>query len=159
MSSKTLLLAGMFSLALAVAAAGTAVAAESHSHGADSAPTRLMLNNGAKWQTDAPLRKGMDGIRDDMDAALPIIHAGKFQAEEFKALAGKLESHVDYMATNCKLAPEVDEQLHVVLGDVLDGTAAMAGSTHQEEGAITIVQALDAYGKHFDHPGWHSLAH
>lgn len=159
MNRKTLLLSSVLSLALAAGAVGTAVAAGSHSHGTESAPTQLMLNNGAKWQTDAPLRQGMDGIRADMSKALPAIHAGTLGAEDFKALAGKLGAHVDYMVANCKLAPEVDEQLHIVLEEVLEGTAAMAGGDHAEDGAVKVVGALDAYGNHFDHPGWQSLAH
>ena len=31
--------------------------------------------------------------------------------------------------------------------------------TERQAGAVTVVKALDAYGKHFDDAGWKPLAH
>jgi hypothetical protein len=60
------------------------------------------------------------------------------------------------MIENCVLEPEVDEQLHAVLAQVADGVSALeAGEI--DSGGVKIVQALNAYGEHFEHPGWQSL--
>jgi len=60
------------------------------------------------------------------------------------------------MVENCVLEPEVDEQFHIVLGEVMTGISALeAGEV--ETGAVTIVQALNAYGEHFEHPGWQMI--
>lgn len=44
----------------------------------------------------------------------------------------------------------------IVLGEVMTGISALeAGEI--ETGAVSIVQALNAYGEHFEHPGWQAL--
>ena len=63
------------------------------------------------------------------------------------------------MVANCKLPEEADIQLHLALAQVMDGINAMKEEVGQEQGAIIIVQALNAYGSHFDHPEWKPLGH
>jgi hypothetical protein len=36
---------------------------------------------------------------------------------------------------------------------------AMKAGSHREEGAVKVVEALNAYGKHFNHPGWKPIKH
>lgn len=132
--------------------------AQSHGHGSGHL-SELKLDAGAKWRTDAPLRKGMDAIRHDVAAALPDIHHGRQSADGFRGLAGKIHQSVEYMMTNCKLPPETDAQLHVVLERVLAGAEAMKDGPDRTAGAVTVVEALSAYGKHFEHPGWKPLEH
>jgi hypothetical protein len=60
------------------------------------------------------------------------------------------------MVENCVLEPAVDEQFHIVLEQVMEGVAALEKGKTQP-GAVAIVHALDAYGKHFEHPGWQAL--
>lgn len=135
-------------------------AAEGHSHGAAAGHlSELTLNAGAKWQTDAPLRQGMDAIRHEMAAALPDIHHGRQSPEAFRGLAEKVHHQVEFMLTNCKLPPETDAQLHLVLERVLAGAEAMKDGPDRTAGAVTVVGALSAYGAHFEHPGWKALEH
>ena len=54
------------------------------------------------------------------------------------------------------LEPKVDEQFHVVLGEVMNGVSALEKG-EVETRAVTIVQALNAYGEHFEHPGWQAF--
>lgn len=150
-------------LAACIAAAGLffgigAWAAEDHSHDGGTL-AELTLDQGAKWQTDTPLRRGMDGIRDDLAAALPQIHDGKLAAEGYRRLAEKVHGHVNFMVENCKLTPEADAQLHLVLAQVMDGADTMADGHDRMAGAVAVVQALEAYGSHFQHPGWTSPRH
>ncbi len=63
---------------------------------------------------------------------------------------------------NCKLDKEADAQLHLVLADLLAGAETMQGKGKHEarrEGAEKVAKALDAYGRHFDHPGWKPVHH
>lgn len=145
------LTAGLFGPALAAGPQGH------ESHGASA--MELTLNNGQKWQTDEALRTGMSRIRQALDAALPLIHAGRYGPTEFSALANTVQEQVDYVVANCKLPEEADLQLHVALAQVLDGVNSMKVEGSQEQGAASIVQALNAYGDHFDHPSWEPLAH
>ncbi len=136
-------------LALAVALAVGAPlaygqAAHEHGHAADEA--KLVLNQGKKWPTDAPLRQGMENIRAALGGGM-----------KYGALAKKVNAEVAGIVQNCKLEPEADAQLHIVIADILAGVEAMEGKVQGEArraGAEKVARALDAYGEHFDHAGW-----
>lgn len=137
-----------------------AFAAERHSHGNASAPVAgLELDNGAKWKPDAPLRTGMEGIKRAVEAALPKIHRDTYTPGDYKSLSKKVHGHVDYMVANCKLPPEVDAQAHKVLEQVIEGAAKMDSGPDRHGGVVTIVNALEGYGRHFDHPHWSGGKH
>jgi hypothetical protein len=76
------------------------------------------------------------------------------------ALAGEVEVQVSYIVQNCKLKREVDAQLHVLIGEMMQGVDNMRGKdpkAGREQRAEKIVIALNTYPKRFDHPGWKSL--
>jgi len=127
-------------------------AAQTHDHAAGGELV-LVLNEGHKWQGDESMRKGMDGIRSAIATRQTAIHDGTLSAAEYDALAGEVQSQVDFMVENCVLEPAVDEQLHAVLGQVLQGVSDIENDK-RPEGAVLIVEALNAYGDHFEHPGW-----
>lgn len=139
----------------------TLFAEETHQH-TSHAPTTLQLNSGKKWETDAPLRKGMTGIQEVVAAKLDLIHNNKLTTSQYTELAKKISVHTDSIFKNCKLAPEADAQLHIVLAQVLDGTHRMKSADNldgRKLGAVKIVEALQLYPKYFDHPGWKPLKH
>ncbi|MBI3149645.1 MAG: hypothetical protein HYZ17_14140 [Betaproteobacteria bacterium] len=149
-------------LALGLAASGIAAEHAGHGHEHGAAPTRLELKAGKKWPTDATLRQAMNAIRANMQAALPGIHEHQFSAQQYGALATKLGAEVVAIVANCKLDPEADAQLHLVISDLLEGIEAMEGKSRtaqREAGAVTVVTALEKYGKYFEHSGWQALAH
>ena len=58
---------------------------------------------------------------------------------------------------NCKLEPEADAQLHIVIAELLAGAEAMQrkdGGVEPRAGAERVAKALNAYGEHFEHAGW-----
>lgn len=143
-------------------AASTATAAEhsAHAHEHGAARGKLVLNKGQKWATDEALRKGMDAIRSQMAAALHDIHTGKLSTEGYNTLAAGLGAEVGEMVAKCKLEPQADAQLHVVIAEVLAGSDAMQGKTKKmsrQRGAIQVLGALDTYAKFFDHPNWQPI--
>lgn len=144
--------------ALALAFGGQALAAkDAHEHGHGGQEAKLVLDHGRKWQTDEPLRKGMDGIRSALAADLKAIHANKATPQQYKALAGRIESEVAGIVQNCKLEPEADAQLHIVVAEMLAGAEAMQGKdkgVKPRAGAERVAKALNAYGEHFEHAGW-----
>ncbi len=147
----------LLALTIALAPAGTALAETAHGHGASGAPLELVLDNGSKWQTDDPLRAGMSAIRTALEGSLPAVHDGKFAAQDYADLARNLEKEVDGIVTNCKLPEAADGQLHIILTQLLDGTGIMKNAAEQASGVVKIVEAVNAYGEHFDHPGWQKL--
>lgn len=146
--------------ALCVALALPILAAEpSHEHAA-AGGAELKLDHGRKWPTDAALRQGMTNMRAALAADLKAIHANKASDTQYEALAAKLNAEVAYVVANCKLEPKADAELHKLIAEILAGAEAMQGKepgVARRAGAVRVVNALDAYGRFFDHPGWKGL--
>lgn len=144
-------------LGLGLGLGGGATWAQTATHDHGQTQLELTLNAGAKWRGDDNMIKGMNGINSAIAAKIPAIDAGTLPAADYKALATEIQGQVDFMVQSCKLEPEVDEQFHLVLAQVLDGITGLQGEADPHEGVLLIVQALNAYGTHFEHPNWQSL--
>ncbi|HEY9380374.1 MAG TPA: hypothetical protein VIQ01_03920 [Burkholderiales bacterium] len=162
MQARKMIWVSLLTAGLALAGTGGAMAADvAHSHDGHGS-TQLELNHGKKWATDDPLRKGMGNMRATMVGALSAIHDDKLNAAGYRALADRIETEMAYVVANCKLDPAADMQLHLVLAQLGDGVTKMKSpdsAASRKEGAVTTVQSLNAYGEHFDHPGWKALTH
>ena len=162
---RTLKFLAAVGLSLGLAATSLAAAEQSaHKHDQEhgAVPARLSLNDGKKWATDAPLRQGMENIRNTMDAALHDIHENKLSAARYGELAKKVNGEVGGIVANCKLEPQADAQLHIIIADMLEGAEAMQGKREQstrQHGAVQVVGALEKYAEVFDHPGWAPIRH
>ncbi len=159
MKTHPTLLIVTLAAAFAFGAGVPAFAADAHQHAADEL-TQLTLDHGRKWATDEPLRKGMTEIRNAVAADQDAIHAGKMSAARYDALAKKIDGQLADVVQNCKLPPAADAQLHLVLAEVIRGQEAIKGQDKKLDrraGVVKVIGALDAYNKHFDHPGWRGL--
>ena len=119
--------------------------------------SKLELNDGQRWPTDASLREGMAVIRKAFDADHGRIHAGTQTDAQYEALATLIESQVQGIVASCKLPADADAQLHYVVGDLLQGVGLMRGNDpgrSRHDGASRVHGALIAYGKYFDDPTW-----
>jgi hypothetical protein len=153
--------------ALSVAAIGTSMAATSgfsagHHPDHATASASLQLNAGKKWETDAPLRQGMGNIRQSMAASLDDIHENRLSQKGYAALAKKIESEVGAIVANCKLEPQADAQLHLIVAELLDGSKSMLSPSKQaqrQSGAVKVVGALEKYGTYFQDPEFKPLIH
>jgi len=163
LNNRMLSLLGTAVLSLAFASTPLSAAEHRHDHGHDSAPAKLALNNGKKWETDAPLRQGMQSIRKLMDASQHDIHEGRLSAAKYGELAKKVNAEVGGIVANCKLEPKADAQLHLVIADILEGVEAMDGggkkAAMRHDGAVKVIAALENYAAHFAHPGWKPVKH
>lgn len=129
---------------------------QAHEHGAHGAAT-LKLNNGQKWKTDAPLRQGMANIRAAVQPHLRAIHENRLKAATYQTLAKRTNTQIAFMVEHCKLAPDADAQLHLIIAELGAAADAMAGkdkAQSRQKGALQLVRALETYGEFFDHPGW-----
>lgn len=152
-------LAGLAAVTLATTGLAAQSDAHEHEHGIAQVH-HLKLNAGKKWSTDASLRKGMGEIRALVAAQHDAIHRNKMQAADYAALGAKIEGQVAYIVQNCKLEPEADANLHVILEDFVAGADAMQGKDHHlspKAGAGRVIEGLSNYGKYFDHPDWRPL--
>ncbi|MFP5485838.1 MAG: hypothetical protein ACLGHV_09250 [Gammaproteobacteria bacterium] len=147
-------------LALALSSPLAVLAAtDAHDHG-KSAPHKLELNAGKKWGTDDALRKAMSGIQASVTQTLPAAHAGKASAADYDAFGKDVTAQVTYMVENCKLDPQADAQLHIIVADLMAGVEAAQGKHGEKKrasGVVKVAQAANAYGKHFDHAGWKAI--
>lgn len=121
---------------------------------------RLELNHGTKWATDLPLRTGMNEIRSLVLSNTQKLREGDLTQEDYATLGTRIEAQVAYIVTNCKLEPRADANLHVVIAQLVAGADILQGkkrNTPPREGTALILDALNAYGAYFDHPGWKLL--
>jgi hypothetical protein len=152
----TLLATGAFALS-AAALSPAILAATEHQHGHGETPAKLQLDHGKKWKTDEPLRRGMTSIRETIHGAPAPLHKGTAKPEAYAEVASRVEADVGRIVKECKLPPEADAQLHLVIADVIAGADAMKGAKDAKAGRAGLIKvdgALKAYAKHFDHPGW-----
>jgi hypothetical protein len=145
--------------ALTTACKDKAAHEHAHAQAGSHAAEGLTLNKGKKWPTDAPLRAGMTTIRNELQTAMKPIHENTYSADQYSALAGKIEAQIGSIVANCKLAPEADAQLHVVLSQITAGTDLMKKSGSGLAGATKTFQGLESYAQYFDHPDWKPLEH
>ncbi len=158
---KKLLPLAAFSFCLSTT---SAFAAEPSGHGHDhpGVPVKLSLDDGKKWASDEPLRKAMTNIRNTMEESLHATHEGKLSVTKYGALAKKVNGEVDYMVSNCKLEPNADAQLHLIIAEILEGVEAMEGKVKtlkRQDGAVKVIGALENYGTYFDDPTWKAIKH
>lgn len=147
--------------ALALALSMPAFALAQHVHDAHSQQgQKLHLNNGKKWRTDAPLRKGMAAIRATTVDTIGKVHGGKATDATYDAAAKEVGAQLAGIIQNCKLAPAADAQLHLVISDIMAASEAMEGKSKQQsrtDGTVALARALNAYGNHFDDPGFKAI--
>ena len=130
-----------------------------HEHSA-AAHAKLTLNAGKKWATDAPLRQAMNNIRSSVATALPEAHHGKLTPEQYDALGNDVNAQITSIVQNCKLSPKADAQIHILLGEIMNGIDIATGKQLNQEralGVIKIAQSLNNYGKYFDHADWQTI--
>lgn len=140
-------------------AGGAAFSAGHHHDGHETA--KPVMNDGRKWPTDAPLRQGMDGIRSALQPRQQAVHDNRLAVAQYRALAKTVNAQVSLIVASCKLPPEADVQLHLVVADLIAAAEAMAGqnkSLSRRDGALLLAQALQAYGDRFEHQNWQFAA-
>ena len=147
-------------LAVALSSPFAALAAtDAHDHG-KSSPHKPELNAGKKWGTDDALRQAMSTIHTSVSQILPKAHSGKAKAADYEAFSKDVTAQVAYIVENCKLDPQADAQLHIIVADIMSGVEAAEGKEGEKQrasGVVKIAQASNAYGKHFDHAGWKAI--
>ncbi|MDZ5455223.1 hypothetical protein [Azohydromonas lata] len=156
----TVLVTAVATAAMAAALSAPALAqTATHDHSA-ATPHKLTLNQGRKWATDEPLRAGMERIRGLVEPQLRAAHAGKLTPAQYRELATQVQTEVGGIVANCKLEPNADAMLHLVIADIGAGTDAMAGKdakTRPALGLVKVAESLNQYGSHFDHPGFEPI--
>lgn len=127
-----------------------------HDHG-DHGTLALTLNNGQRWETDAPLRLGMQRIRDAVAPAVAGPARLTLDQQQANILSNAVQENVAYLIQNCKLEPAADANLHFLITELVTGAALVAADPRSEEGAMKLTHALAEYPRYFNHPNWSPL--
>lgn len=162
-SPAHLVIAALLALPLSTMT-GTALAADAahshgHSHGHEVHGT-MELNQGQKWETDAALRQGMGALHQIVSTGLDDAHANALAANDYKKMSDEIMTQFSYVVENCELEPEADAQLHILLGNIIQGVEVIEGKVSDEQpedGLVKMAQALNSYGSYFDHPNWENF--
>jgi hypothetical protein len=151
--------AALAGLCLVLAGTATAATEPHHAGHAPGPPANLELDQGKRWATDAPLRKGMEALHAAFAERVEAIHAGTLPAADYRALGGKVQTEVATVVAECKLEPKADAVLHVIVAELLAAADILQGRAPGTPvaGAQRAVTALNDYGRYFDHPQWQPL--
>ncbi len=101
---------------------------------------------GGLWPTDEALRTGMSRIEAAVEqSSVPLSseHAGE--------LARTVEENVTFIVKNCKLPPEPDAALHVLIGRMMTASNQLKDEITSGDGVAQLVSALHDYRATFDH--------
>ena len=121
----------------------------SHDAHVDHSPGPI-LAAGRRWRTDEPLRDAMTRIR----GAVKRIDPKQLQPGNANFLATAVEQDVAYMVSNCRLDPEPDAALHLLIGRMMNAAAALREDPMSDAGLPQLMAVLNEYQATFDHPGW-----
>lgn len=123
-------------------------------HDQKSKSLELVLNNGKKWNSDAPLRRGMNKIHKLVKENLVKIENEKMEDQDFSNLANKVQANLDSIFKNCKLEPEADAQLHIILSQIMKAKMNLSKNNSPKKKAKAvhqIISAYESYLKYFEH--------
>lgn len=152
--SKILIISLLYMVGTFSAQAEEKKAEQSHEHGHSEHDMGMVLNEGKKWETDAPLRQGMDSIHHAVEKSEKAFASKTLNKKEGEALASHINKQLMFMVENCELQPKADASLHVIIGEMMQGVGALSKAPDAEGGFPRIHKALKEYPKFFDHPDW-----
>jgi hypothetical protein len=145
---RTLLLSVLLPAAFVFAAP---VIAQDHAHHPSPPAAQPAQAPAQRFATDAPLRAGMAGIRTAV-AALGHYEMGHMGPEQAAEQAALIQAHVRDIIANCKLPPDADGALHLIIAPLMQHAAALQADPKKLEAIAPMRAALAEYVRQFDDP-------
>lgn len=127
-----------------------AMPAAAHRHGAHEQPP-APATSPARYPADAALRTAMGRVRNAVEAFEHARH-GHMGDEQVRALADHLDAQIARVFRECRLEPQADASLHVVLGTLIKGSRAMRETPDDFTPVTAMERALADYARMFDDP-------
>lgn len=125
-------------------------AQDGHHH---PAPAVAQAAPAQRWDTDVPLRMGMAKIRTAVDA-LQHHERGHMGPQQAVVLATQVQEQVTYLVAHCKLEPQADAALHVIIAELGSGAQALKADPTDTRVIASMRHALQDYPRQFNDPGW-----
>jgi cytochrome c556 len=76
-------------------------------------------------------------------------------------LSSQIDKQLVFIEQNCRLNPQADAVLHLILAEIMEGVETMRikqTNMEKREGFFKVLDALDNYNRYFNHPGWQPIA-
>lgn len=111
--------------------------------------------------SEPTVREGMEAIRTDVEAALAAAGDRDMDPEELVTLGRTIDGQLPGIRAE-GLSKPCHRQFLLITDDISNGTNLMIGAQRveaQRMGMMTVVQALNLYGRQFDHPDWRVLSY
>lgn len=111
----------------------------------------------AKFEIDAVLKSGMEGIRKAVIDNHTLITHRRFPPQMAAGLARRIGTEVERIQRETKVAEAARKDLDAVLQQISGGVAQIVpggAATGAIDGLFQITGALEFYAARFDHPGW-----
>lgn len=112
---------------------------------------------GTPLPTDATLRIGMENLRQIMAVPLADIQGNRLPREAYPTLALEVRAELAAIAQHSHPGHQAEPELRHLMARMEAGTRAMEGrptGSRRQRGALQVIDALEHYSAHFDHPGW-----
>jgi hypothetical protein len=107
--------------------------------------------DGQRWPTAEPLRVGMSRIQIAVEHAAAEGHP--LPRDSARRLAGVVEENVAYIVKNCRLPPEPDAALHVLIGRLMTAAGQLEAANVSPQAPVDELSAiLRDYRGAFDDP-------
>lgn len=142
--------------AVVLASGLAAPAALAHRHAAPD-PVAATTSTAPRYPADAALRTAMDRVRNAVEAFEHARH-GHMGPEQVRALADHLDAQVARVFQECRLEPQADASMHVLLGTLLKGSRAMRQAPGDFAPVAAMERALADYARLFDDPAARAAA-
>jgi hypothetical protein len=91
--------------------------------------------DGERWPADEHLRLAMSRIESAVQQA--VAEGQPLSRESATELAGTVEENVAFLVKNCRLPPEPDAALHVLIGRMMTAAGQLRGEASSSEAALT----------------------
>lgn len=122
---------------------------ETHDAHASHEAAAIVPPDGILWPTDDALRAGMSRIDAAVERAMKTTQP--LSREQAGELARAVEQNVSFIVENCRLPPEPDAALHVLIGRMMAAAGQLKSEAPPDEAVTQLVRVLQDYRDAFDH--------
>lgn len=136
----------LFSLALT----RPAFSADPHHHDHATEPAAVTLPQGKKWAADQHLKKNMADLEKAFQKVHKLHEKAKAKDKDFLGLSQQIQKSTTAIIKNCKLEPQADSSLHLILGQLGLAQNELKDATKLQVGLPRLKKALESYHEQFE---------
>ncbi len=140
-------------LGLVTLLGATAAPASAQQHAHPTSAAAASATPAQRYVTDATLRQQMREIHGAV-ATLERGQGDQASPQQTTRLADQVTGNVNTIIVNCKLPPDADAALHLIIGPLLRDASALKANPARRGAVAGMREALQQYARQFDDPGF-----